>query len=56
MNKLNSFCIAALIAIVTLIVYRFVPGKGPSLGDFSLTPFLIYWYMVWKLLHDKRKD
>lgn len=53
MNKLNSFVVSAAVAGGLVVV--FAKSVGMTLQQI-LTPALIYWYMMWKLLHDKRKD
>jgi len=57
MSKIKSFYISATIAV--LISLLFLVNNDFTLKKVSLdmaTPFLIYWYMIWKLFHDKNKD
>ena len=52
MNKLISFFVSAIIAIaITAGFYWNIPVR-----EIDPVPVLIYWYMIWKLLHDKNKD
>lgn len=53
MNKLNSFFVSAILA--GAIGGLFAKMQGITLEQI-LTPALIYWYILWKLLHDKTKD
>ncbi len=52
MNKHTAFSVAGL---VTVIIAMIVKADLKHFGD-DMTTALIYWYMIWKLLHDKNKD
>ena len=55
MNKRLSFFVSAMLA-ASLLILLIVDQKQYTFNIDWATPFLIYWYMIWKLFHDKNKD
>jgi len=55
MNKWYSFFISGVTATVFLwAVNNF--RQTVTMPIEGVAPFLIFWYMLWKLFHDKKKD
>lgn len=55
MNKWKSF----FISLVVASLIGFIANRFHQLVDMPrdmFAPFLIFWYMLWKLFHDKNKD
>lgn len=50
MNKELSFVVALLFTVAFVIVFDMAWLSKDG------TAFLIYWYMLWKLFHNKNKD
>jgi len=55
MNRLTSFLFSLLVtSILALIANSF--NQLWDMPRDMFTPFLIFWYMLWKLFNDKKKD
>lgn len=55
MNRENSYIVSfAVTFCVAAFLYDW--KHMPEVSIDWATPFLIYWYMTWKLLHVKSKD
>lgn len=57
MNKVQSFWVSMVIAfLVTIILLWAAQTARHEFVPLDIPASLIFWYMIWKLLHDKSKD
>ncbi len=56
MSKIKSFVFGFGVAMFVAACLYDWKNMPPILNIDYATPFLIYWYMIWKLFHDKNKD
>lgn len=55
MNKLDSCLVAMALTFATIGLNFYIKGLH-ELAQAEQTNYLIFLYLVWKLLHDKNKD
>ena len=55
MSKPTSFQVAFILAAF-IVAMENTAVKTNMLGKYDMSAFLILWYILWKLFHDKNKD
>lgn len=58
MNKIIAYLVAGIVCIAGMLIYFLVDSKSANTyySNNGMIIFLINWYMLWKLFHDKKKD